>query len=328
MKKILILLVIVGIVLILKTPVVKDAPSYKETYIPSAKEVAPTKTVTRADLGEETDSIFVPDWNLSEETILHNGYTRWIYFGGKEKLPLFKSVLKDKNLWLTLRASTIEELEKANLSEYDLERIEGVVLDLEINGLATKDFVSQISGEIERLKMQADQKGIKLSVAMYGDLFYRKRPYDLKKINDLVSEVMVMTYDYHKTYGEPGENYPYEEFKKMVDNYLAIVPAEKLTIIFGMYGYDWTLKDGKPLRPAEALSLFEIRNRFMKKVCLETACKVTTDDTTKEKKVTYKDDDGYDHVVHFEDEDSVEVKKQYLKEKGITSMSFWAWGYF
>ena len=53
-----------------------------------------------------------------------------------------------------------------------------------------------------------------------------------------------------------------------------------------------------------------------------------TDSESKEKKISYKGSDGYDHVVFFEDEESAEVKINYLKEKGIGSIAFWAWGYF
>jgi spore germination protein len=131
---------------------------------------------------------------------------------------------------------------------------------------------------------------------------------------------MIMAYDFHKSYGEPGTNFPYEDFKKMINDYLEFVPAEKLTIIFGMYGYDWTLKDGKPLRPAEALTLNQIRSKF--------SDRIKTDPISREKNISYIDDDGYDHVVFFEDEESAEVKINYLKEKGIGSIAFWAWGYF
>ena len=47
-----------------------------------------------------------------------------------------------------------------------------------------------------------------------------------------------------------------------------------------------------------------------------------------EKNIRYKGEDGYDHVIFFEDEESAQVKTDYLKEKGIGSISYWAWGYF
>lgn len=325
MKKILVLLVIIGIALVLMTPVTK-----KQTPVGTQKQIIPaTPTVTfKKEPGELSKAVFVPDWNLTEEAILHNGYDRWIYFGGKEKLSLFVDSLQDKNLWITIKVDSIESLEDVNLQDHDLNRIRGVVLDLEINGIATEKFKNQINRGVEKVYASAKANNLQMALAVYGDLFYRKRPYDLKSLNDFTDEVMVMAYDFHKSYGEPGENYPYEDFKKMVDDYVEAIPAEKLTIVFGMYGYDWTLKDGKPLKPAQSLSLFQIRSRFLKKVCLEDNCKVKTNESTKEKSVSYTGEDGYEHVVYFEDEESVDMKTNYLKQKEIKSTAFWAWGNF
>lgn len=325
MKRILALLVVIGITLVIMTPVTK-----KQTPIKMPKQtnsVLPTTTMKK-EPGEVTKAIFVPDWNLTEEAILHNGYDRWIYFGGKEKLPLFVDSFQDKNLWMTIKVDSIADLEDVDLQAYDLNKIRGVVLDLEINGIATEKFKDQINEGVEKVYANAKAYNLQMALAVYGDLFYRKRPYDLKTLNNFTDEVMVMAYDFHKSYGEPGENYPYEDFLIMVDSYLETVPAEKLTVIFGMYGYDWTLKDGKPLKPAQSLSLFQIRSRFLKKVCLEDNCKVKTNESTKEKSVSYTGEDGYEHVVYFEDEESVDLKIEYLRQKGIGSTAFWAWGNF
>ncbi len=325
MRKILVLLVLIGIVLVLMTPV-----SEKQTPIENQKQTVSTvpTVTTKREPGEVSKAIFVPDWNLSEESILHNGYDRWIYFGGKEKLSLFVNSLQDKNLWMTIKVDTIEELEDVNLQDYDLAKISGIVLDLEINGIATEKFKNQINKGVEKVYTNAKANSLQIALAVYGDLFYRKRPYDLETLNSFSDEVMVMAYDFHKSYGEPGENYPYEDFKKMVDEYSKVVPAEKLTIVFGMYGYDWTLKDGKPLKPAQSLSLYQIKSRFLKKICLEDNCEVKINENTKEKNVSYMGEDGYEHVVYFEDEESVDMKTEYLKQKGIESTAFWAWGNF
>lgn len=324
MRKILVVGVIIGIVLIFMTPVNRSQPKVKPptadpTIVPTQGEKKNT-SITRK-------SIFVPEWNLTDETILHNGYDRWIYFGAKEKLDLFKTVLQDKELWFTIKVDSLESLEKVKLAEYNIENIEGVVLDLEIGGLSSAKTLDLTNSNVKRIYEEAKSLNLKMALAMYGDLFYRKRPYDLKTLNQYTDEVMVMAYDFSKSYGEPGRNYPYNDFKKMVEDYLVDVPADKLTIIYGIYGYDWTMKDGKPLKPAESLSYFQIKRNFLGKVCYEASCKVITE-WTKEKSVTYKGEDGYDHIVYFEDEESADLKSEYLKEKGIGSTAFWAWGYF
>lgn len=325
MKKILFLLFLVALGFFVFR-YIKIPTDYQKAINPIYK-ISRKEKVDKNDVAR-VSSVFVPEWELSDETILHNGYDRWIYFGGAEKLPLFTSVLPDKKLWLTVKVASVEELMQVDLDKYELSEIEGLVLDLEINGLATPKFVGDINEGVKRVYDQSKQRNMRMAIALYGDLFYRKRPYDLKKLNEVSDEIMIMAYDFHKSYGEPGANFPLSEFKKMIGEYLQFVPPEKLTVIFGMYGYDWTMKDGKPLRPAEAITLNQIKSRFLGRTCLEEDCQLKTDGESMEKTVGYKGEDGYGHIVHFEDVESVKVKTEFLLEQGIGSISYWAWGYF
>lgn len=304
MKKSLFLaaIVIIGVVLFAKKPEIK-------TKIPLTTTNSEKPKKTTASLIEKK-SIFVPDWTLGEKIMSDNVYDRRIYFGSETKQP-------ENILWVTYKVNSVEELNQLTIKD---STVEGIVLDLEISGLATEDLINQINRGVEKLYIQVKEKNLKLALALYGDLFYRQRPYDLKTLNQFSDEIMVMAYDFHKSYGEPGANFPYQEFKKMIDDYLDFIPAEKLTIIFGMYGYDWTLKDGKPLKAAEALTLNQIKTKFSEGT--------TTDPVSKEKNINYKGEDGYDHVIFFEDEESAQVKTDYLKEKGIGSIAYWAWSYF
>lgn len=286
-----------------------NSPQLKQGITRSAQKIIENKKEIKSNLIERK-SIFVPDWTLSEETMLNDGYDRWIFFGNEEKRP-------DNILWTTIKVNSVDELNQLTLPD---SLIEGLILDLEISGLATEDLIDQINVGVRKIYGRAKEKNLQLVLALYGDLFYRQRPYDLQTLNQFSDEIMVMAYDFHKSYGEPGANFPYDNFKKMIDQYLEFVPPEKLTIIFGMYGYDWTLKDGKPLKAAEALTLNQIKAKFSENI--------TTDSVSKEKKISYKGEDGYDHVIFFEDEESVGVKTEFLKEKGIGSTAFWAWGYF
>ena len=85
-----------------------------------------------------------------------------------------------------------------------------------------------------------------------------------------------------------------------------------------MYGYDWTLgSQGKPLKAAKAVPLNQIDNTG-----------AFVDPASKEKHIRYVDDEGYDHILWYEDKESVKVKIEYLKKQGIGSVGYWVWGYF
>ena len=329
---VLVVLFIIGGFVWKQFPIVKNI----QTKLNSTASTTPTSSSANRIAGirkiQKKESIFVPDWNLKDETILHNGYDRWIYFGGNEKIATFTGSLKEKELWMTIKVTNLDELtlsrsEISNLENVgQLTKFRGIVLDLEINGLASDEFIRQINEGVKKLYQEVKKKNLKFAVGVYGDTFFRKRPVNLEFINKNSDEIMVMAYDFSKSYGEPGPNYPYSEFKRMVSDFLKFVPAEKLTFVFGMYGYDWRLKDGKPLGTAGALTLAQIKKNFLGKKCYEKNCVVSTDEDSKEKHVTYEDEAT--HSIYFEDVESAGIKIKYLKEWGIGSVAYWAWGYF
>lgn len=64
-------------------------------------------------------------------------------------------------------------------------------------------------------------------------------------------------------------------------------------------------------------------------------CLIRRDDLSKETEINYVkswvvNEFGYMdyHIVWFEDETSVDYKRQFLLEKGIGSMGYWAYSYF
>ena len=158
----------------------------------------------------------------------------------------------------------------------------------------------------------------------------------MKSLETYADSFLIMMYDLHKAAGEPGPNFPLSEgvdsdydMKKATADFLKFTPSEKITVIFGLYGYDWTLgPQGKPLKAATPLTLNKIKPWFLGKNCQYKNCLITRDDSSKETKITYTDDLGKNHIIWFEDEKSIEDKIDFLKTQGISNFSFWANGYY
>lgn len=324
--------------------------SRKKPVVPAAKKIITvTPTPKRAVVINEKKSLFVPDWSLGGSDRIPAGYDRLIYFSNTyPSQPLPKN---ESEWWFTDKINELPEQSTwPTMVEKDLNiaknyNFSGIVLDLEITGLPTTDTMTQINRFVEYFYTQFHQHYIKMAVAVYGDTFYRHRPYDLQFINNHSDEIMVMAYDFHKSRGEPGPNFPLSkgdiydyDFRMMVNDFLQFVPPGKLTVIFGMFGYEWNVDEKKrPIAPAKALTLNEIRKEFLGQ-CQWQNCIVKRDNISGETEVDYTDslnkpdDQGVYridyHIVWFEDEQSVKVKFQYLKEKGIGSVAYWANGYF
>ena len=340
---------------------------------PNHKPVNPT--IKEIPIRKVKQSIFFVDWMLNQEINVENleAYCPIIYFGSEAGIALFKEKIASfstcKKFLLTKKT---DDVYPSDSWQKEIERLiklvkenefQGVVLDLEIRGLGNQKKVDAITQMVRMISESFKEENLYLAVALYGDTFYRKRPFNVKEISNYADEVMVMAYDFSKSYGEPGPNFPFSgkdiygyDFQLMVDDFLTSVEKEKLTVIFGMFGYDWQVDEKKrPFSQAKALTLKQIKEKFLNendqeneediKVkrsiqinCFLENCLGQRDDKAKEVEINYTlsndtpDEEGIYridyHILWFEDEESVGVKREFLKKKGISAISFWAAGYF
>ncbi len=224
----------------------------------------------------------------------------------------------------------VEALNVANGNKFD-----GIVLDLEHSVIPTENTTNDIVSFVSNLCSKARAIKLSCSIALFGDTYYRARPYNVPAIQDQVDTIYIMAYDFHKSFGEPGPNFPHTKgstypysIEAMLSNYLEDVPADKISVLFGMFGYDWTVdKQNRPLKPAEPLTLAQIQARTQPE-CPYTACRITKDETSSETTVTYRDETEQPHTIWFEDLNSVEAKITTLREYGISQIGYWAYGYY
>jgi spore germination protein len=211
----------------------------------------------------------------------------------------------------------------------------GIVLDLELSALPFDAVVKQITSFVSTFSQTAKQHNVKFAMLMYGDTFYRLRPFDMKALGRSVDEVMIMSYDFSKANGDPGPNFPLSgqesygyDMQKMVSDFSQVIAPDKLVVVFGRYGYDWTVDDnGHSQQTATAVTDLQAQNKFVPN-CSFKSCTVYHDPLSAETKVTYVDDAGKKHVVWFEDANSIAAKEKYLRQHGVSHFADWAYSYF
>jgi len=363
MRKIIFLIIVALIgYLVFSSLKSKDDTTVKNSGEIKNSEISNSKSNSEKAATISSKSVFVPYWtasNLNSNELVD--YDRVIYFGvaaseegidrsesGFSSLPEFIQNTDRKNRLLTFRMldteSNLKILADSKIQEKIINDLigtaleygfDGVVLDLELSVLPYADVKENISMFVRVFGQKLRERDLELAMTIYGDTYFRGRPYDIQELNKFVDEFMIMAYDFHKSYGEPGPNFPLDgrktygyDFKKMIDDFLVDVESEKLTVAFGMFGYDWTLgKQGKPLKRGEALTLAQIKDRFYP-TCVLNNCRIIKDAESVETKISFVDDEDYRHVVWFDDEDSVEEKIEYLKSRGIGNIAYWAYGYY
>ncbi len=351
-RVLLVLLILLGgLTFFIFTPVEKKQQLPQDTQSKLTSNPSPTFSTVKKT------TIFVPYWSLDKESSAKGEYDRSVYFGvvpNDDGLirgePGFQNIAKynelfprgerllalrmtDSDLALhiladkTAQEKVISETVKTVLDNH----FSGVVLDLELFSLFDQQVPREINSFVSDFSSASKQNKLYFASAIYGDVFYRHRPYDVKAIGQQVDEIMIMAYDFSKSSGEPGPNFPLEgqarygyDLGAMIRDFLALVQSEKLSVIFGMYGYDWTVDEQKrPIKPAAVLTDSQIRQKYLLG-CGDKNCKVSEDKFSSETKI----ESGDNHIVWFEDPKSAQVKQKYLQREGIGSFAYWAFGYF
>lgn len=310
---------------------------------------------------EPEKSIFVPYWTLNNP-FNNNEYDTIIYFGISvndegidEEEPGYQNIEKFINLstnsqkkMLTLRMldneQNIKILNDKVLSVRIIERtisiakengFQGIVLDLETKSLAFDTATKRNTDFIVEFAQSTKNAKLDFYTLLFGDTYYRARAYDVKQISEASDRIMIMAYDFHKAGGNPGPNFPLEnknaygyDFEKMIEDFSSDSPAEKISIVYGMFGYDWTVDNkGDSTSVAKAVTTNQAQSRFIQQ-CELKDCDINVDQSTHETSVKYTDEENKPHQVWFETKDSIIKKIEVAKQNNIYSDSYWANSFF
>jgi spore germination protein YaaH len=331
--------------------------------VPTTSLPSPTAIPTVAQSQQsEVSALFVPYWSLTSKTPDFSVYNELIYFGveanesgldtsesGYTSLQKFLSQAKNvpkKTLALRMIDSSTNLKILANKSEQQMissqvtslatqDGFNGVVLDLEVSAIPFDSLIKQITTFTTDLGKTVHASNLSYTVMIYGDAFYRLRPFDVKAIGSGADRVMIMAYDFSKAGSSPGPGFPLSggstygyDYSKLTGDFINAVPKEKLAVTFGMFGYDWPVDDsGKAKATGTAVTTKEGMDSFVTN-CKEKHCDWKKDDTSSEVVVNYTAKDDSKHVVWFQSSDSAKLKKDYLKQHGITHFAYWANSYF
>lgn len=327
----------------------------------SNKSTQPKKSQTSAvqdqSIGEKHSYIFVPYWTLDPE-LAQAPYDTFIYFGiaadkngieteeeGYKNLTKFNSYATGKQKLLTVRMITTSDnneiLKDTNVQDGIIKEttkiaknngFSGIVLDFEMQGLPFESLISNITDFDTRFAKYSQDNKLSFSTLLFGDNYYRIRPYNVRQIGKISDRVYIMSYDFHKARGNPGPTFPFDQkneygydFQTMVSDFSKEVDKSKLTVVLGMFGYDWEVDlDGKSKSQGESKTTLQFE-RFLTRCTSENSCEATG--SSSGENIKYKDGDAL-HTIWFETYDSAQKKIDHLASWGIYSIAWWAYSFF
>jgi spore germination protein YaaH len=359
MKRFLIVLLIIVVSVFLFIRVIRNQVRHDLSQPVIQPALTPSPTVVIDQLHQTNTSLFVPSWTV--DTISNDSFDHYIYFGiiptkngididaaskaidvfnqeapeGKQTLLTLEMQNTDTNGAILQNKTLQQQVISQTVTLAKQKGFSGVVLDLEMGGIPFDSLINEINSFTKALDTQAKVQHISFAITLYGDTFYRLRPFDVKTIAANSDMVMIMAYDFHKSRSSPGPNFPLGgqaiygyDMGKMADDFLQVVPNQKLGVIFGLFGYDWPVDtNGNAIGQGQPLTDLQIQNKFLNN-CSFSVCQIKRDALSGETEIHYTDDGNQKHIVWFEDMQSVDAKEAYLKKRGIGNFSFWANSYF
>ena len=305
--------------------------------------------------------LFVPYWAVVKKDDF-SSFESLIYFGlgvnekgielndkGYQNLSKFAEETKnkgDKILAVRMTDATInadiiknksleENIATSSVSFAKNYGFNAILLDYETSAFGFDSTIRSITDFYTVFAKKTHEANLKFYVTMFGDTYFRARAYDAVKIGKLADKVFIMAYDFHKSKGNPGPNFPLYgkeeygyDFSKMIEDFQKDISNDKIVVTLGYFGYDWRVdKTGSSIADGVPLSTNAITKEFITK-CEFKKCNFSRLPNTNEPSIKYTDDNKEDHIIWCEDEISVSKKKEFLKTKGILEVAFWAYSYF
>jgi cellulose synthase/poly-beta-1,6-N-acetylglucosamine synthase-like glycosyltransferase/spore germination protein YaaH/peptidoglycan/xylan/chitin deacetylase (PgdA/CDA1 family) len=120
--------------------------------------------------------------------------------------------------------------------------------------------------------------------------------WPLARFGAVADTVALMAYDQHWGTGDPGPPAGQDWFESTLERDMKLLDPSHTVVIFGGYGYDWTLKTATEPGKAESVTFYDATQ-----TAHDADAHVSLDDDQLNPTFAYQDDDQRKHVVWFLD---------------------------
>ncbi len=142
--------------------------------------------------------------------------------------------------------------------------------------------------------------------------------HDYAALSAAANAVLLMTYEWGYTYGPPMAVAPIPNVRKVLEYAVSRVPRSKTFMGVPTYGYDWRLPYIKGETKAESLSTSQAIH-----LAAVHGAEIRYDERQGAPWFRYRDREGIEHEVWFEDARSIAEKLALIKEYGFRGVGYW-----
>ncbi|MFC4324340.1 LysM peptidoglycan-binding domain-containing protein [Litchfieldia salsa] len=145
--------------------------------------------------------------------------------------------------------------------------------------------------------------------------------HDYKAHGEIADFVVIMTYEWGYSGGPAMAVSPIGPVREVLEYAISEMPSTKIMMGQNLYGYDWTLpyvaggEYAKAVSPQRAIE-----------IAGENNVPIQYDYSVQAPHFDYRDAEGKDHKVWFEDARSIQAKFDLIKELNLRGISYWKLG--
>lgn len=204
----------------------------------------------------------------------------------------------------------------------NLRQKEYFALDIDFEFIPEKDRINYATF-IEKVTNALNEEGYPVIVALapktsadQPGLLYEAHDYFL--IGQAANAVLLMTYEWGYSYSAPMAVAPINKVREVLDYGVSEIEPSKIFMGIPNYGYNWTLPYIRGESKAKSLSNVEAVELAQK-----YRAEILFDEVAQSPYFYYTDEEGREHIVHFEDARSIFAKLSLVNEYGLAGVSYW-----
>jgi spore germination protein YaaH len=285
-----------------------------------------------------------PGWREWESQNIKDLIAKTQIMGGTFSVTLavqnndaIENILDDKNVQKKLIANILHEIETKKLN--------GVNIDFEYLGEPDDAYKQRFTEFSKSLRQELNKKSPKAKI--YLSIMPRsardKDLFDFPSLVPLYDKFIGMSYEYVGQGSEIAtatapmtgfkENKFYFDVTTTYEDFLKAIPKEKILMGIPYYGRDWAVETGSRIEsktlssdhPDSYSAVISYARAKEMKEFKKSQCKF--DEVAKQPWCWYTDKDNVDHQVWFENEKSIGIKFDFVKQHDLSGVAIWVLGY-
>jgi spore germination protein len=218
--------------------------------------------------------------------------------------------------------------------------VSGINIDIEYSGEVTDAMRKRMTEVVTKTRKHLNQKysQVQLSIAMYASGAKGGQIWQVDKLGEQVDYIVIMAYDFHRRSSPQagpvaplfgGKDLWDSDISQHLQDFLKVVPPEKLLLGVPFYGYEWQTTSRLPqahtFPDTGATASF---SRVQELLTRREELKVEEhwNESALSPYLSYIEK-GQTFVVYYENSRSLSYKLDYVNELNLGGIAIWALGY-